>query len=147
MTLEAFLQLPEEKPALEYEDGRITQKVSPKLKHADLQAELAALIRAFGRPRQLAMAYPELRTTFGGRSYVPDVAVFRWERIPTGPDGELVNEVFTPLKGAVDEARELVALFDEHAKRGVYAFTFKGQMVDAPHLTRARKLLARAGVE
>ena len=59
----------------------------------------------------------------------------------------VINEVFTPLKGAVDEARELVALFNEHAKRCVYAFTFKGQMVDAPHLTRARKLLARAGVE
>jgi citrate lyase subunit beta/citryl-CoA lyase len=59
----------------------------------------------------------------------------------------VINEVFTPLKAAVDEARELVALFDEHAKRGVYAFTFKGQMVDAPHLTRARKLLARAGEE
>jgi len=58
----------------------------------------------------------------------------------------VINEVFTPLKAAVDEARELVALFDEHEKRGVYAFTFKGQMVDAPHLTRARKLLARAGV-
>jgi citrate lyase subunit beta/citryl-CoA lyase len=59
----------------------------------------------------------------------------------------VINEVFTPLKAAVDEARELVALFDEYAKRGVYAFTFKGQMVDAPHLTRARKLLARAGEE
>jgi len=52
--------------------------------------------------------------------------------------------VFTPSKADVDEARELVSLFDEHAKRGVYAFTFKGQMVDAPHLTRAKKLLARA---
>ena len=59
----------------------------------------------------------------------------------------VINEVFTPPKAAVDEARELVALFDEHAKRGVYAFTFKGQMVDAPHLARARKLLARAGAE
>src|SRR5438093_11348864 len=34
----------------------------------------------------------------------------------------VINEVFTPPKAAVDEARELVALFDEHAKRGVYAF-------------------------
>jgi citrate lyase subunit beta/citryl-CoA lyase len=59
----------------------------------------------------------------------------------------VINEVFTPPKAAVDEARELVAQFDEHAKRGVYAFTFKGQMVDAPHLTRAKKLLARAGAE
>jgi citrate lyase subunit beta / citryl-CoA lyase len=59
----------------------------------------------------------------------------------------VINEVFTPPKAAVDEARELVLQFDEHAKRGVYAFTFKGQMVDAPHLTRAKKLLARAGAE
>jgi citrate lyase subunit beta/citryl-CoA lyase len=57
----------------------------------------------------------------------------------------VINEAFTPSAAAVDEARELVALFDEHARRGVYAFTFKGQMVDAPHLARARKLLARAG--
>src|SRR4029434_10414926 len=57
----------------------------------------------------------------------------------------VINEVFTPPKEAVDEARQLVALFEEHAKRGVYAFTFKGQMVDAPHLARAKKLVARAG--
>ena len=57
----------------------------------------------------------------------------------------VINEVFTPPKETVAEARELIAAFEEHARRGVYAFTFKGQMVDAPHLTRARKLLARAG--
>ncbi len=57
----------------------------------------------------------------------------------------VINEAFTPAKEAVEEARALVAAFDEHARRGVYAFTFRGQMVDAPHLTRARKLLARAG--
>jgi citrate lyase subunit beta/citryl-CoA lyase len=57
----------------------------------------------------------------------------------------VINEVFTPPKETVDEARQLVALFEEHAKRGVYAFTFKGQMVDAPHLARAKKLVTRAG--
>jgi citrate lyase subunit beta/citryl-CoA lyase len=59
----------------------------------------------------------------------------------------VINDVFTPPKATVDEARELVAQFAEHARRGVYAFTFKGQMVDAPHLTRSKKLLARAGAE
>jgi len=59
----------------------------------------------------------------------------------------VINEVFTPPKEAVDEARQLVALFEEHAGRGVYAFTFRGQMVDAPHLARAKKLVARAGGE
>src|SRR5207245_2191387 len=57
----------------------------------------------------------------------------------------VINDVFTPAKEALEEARELVAAFEEHARRGVYAFTFRGRMVDAPHLARARKLLARAG--
>jgi len=57
---------------------------------------------------------------------------------------EVINDVFTPDKAAVDEARELVAAFEEHRRRGVYAFRFKGQMVDAPHLTRALKIIARA---
>jgi citrate lyase subunit beta/citryl-CoA lyase len=57
---------------------------------------------------------------------------------------EVINDVFTPDKAVVAEARELVAAFEEHRRRGVYAFRFKGQMVDAPHLTRALKIIARA---
>ena len=57
----------------------------------------------------------------------------------------VINAAFTPDVAVVDEARRLVAAFAEARARGVYAFTFKGQMVDAPHLTRARKILARAG--
>ena len=56
----------------------------------------------------------------------------------------VINDVFTPSKEAVAEARELVAAFAEHAARGAYAFRFKGRMVDAPHLALARKLIARA---
>jgi citrate lyase subunit beta/citryl-CoA lyase len=58
---------------------------------------------------------------------------------------DVINAVFTPAPDEVAEAQELVAAFDEHARRGLYAFRFKGQMVDAPHLTRARKVIARAG--
>jgi citrate lyase subunit beta/citryl-CoA lyase len=57
----------------------------------------------------------------------------------------VINDAFTLAKEAVAEARELVAAFEEYARRGVYAFTFRGRMVDAPHLARAKKLLARAG--
>jgi citrate lyase subunit beta/citryl-CoA lyase len=57
----------------------------------------------------------------------------------------VINAAFTPAPAAVAEARELVAAFAEHARRGLYAFTFRGRMVDAPHLALARKLLARAG--
>jgi citrate lyase subunit beta / citryl-CoA lyase len=56
----------------------------------------------------------------------------------------VINAAFTPDPEAVAEARELVAAFEEHRRRGAYAFRFKGQMVDAPHLTRALKVIARA---
>jgi citrate lyase subunit beta/citryl-CoA lyase len=57
----------------------------------------------------------------------------------------VINDAFTPSKTLVAEARELVEAFEAHARRGVYAFRFKGQMVDAPHLARARKIIERAG--
>lgn len=58
---------------------------------------------------------------------------------------DVINAAFSPSEAEIDEARALVEAFDEHARRGLYAFRFKGQMVDAPHLARARKVLARVG--
>ena len=40
LTLEQFLALPEEEPPLEFADGVVSQKVSPKTRHSALQAEL-----------------------------------------------------------------------------------------------------------
>lgn len=57
---------------------------------------------------------------------------------------EVINAAFTPQPAVVAEAQELVAAFEEHRQRGVFAFRFKGQMVDAPHLTRALKIIAQA---
>jgi citrate lyase subunit beta / citryl-CoA lyase len=57
----------------------------------------------------------------------------------------VINEVFTPAADEIAEARALVQAFAEHARQGIYAFRFRGMMVDAPHLTRAQKILARAG--
>src|SRR5437588_10791606 len=37
LSLERFLQLPEEEPALEYVDGGVSQKVSPQVWHSRLQ--------------------------------------------------------------------------------------------------------------
>jgi Uma2 family endonuclease len=104
LTLEEFLALPEEEPALEFEDGKVTQKVSPKWTHGSLQGELVERFNRFGRPLKLAYAVPELRTTFGGASYVPDVAVFRWERIPRAAAGHPLEDVFIPPDIAVEIA-------------------------------------------
>ena len=102
LTLEEFLKLPEEEPALEFEDGVAIQKVSPKAKHSAIQYELAELFNRFGRRRRIARAFPELRATFAGASYVPDVAVYRWERIPVDAAGEVVDDFFEPPDIAVE---------------------------------------------
>jgi citrate lyase subunit beta / citryl-CoA lyase len=57
---------------------------------------------------------------------------------------EVINSVFTPSKTDAEEAVALIAAFEEHARRGAGAFAWKGQMMDMPHLTRARKVVERA---
>ena len=54
---------------------------------------------------------------------------------------EIVNECFTPSPAEVSEAKELLDLFAAKEAEGVMAFSFKGQMVDVPHLTRANKIV------
>jgi Uma2 family endonuclease len=95
-TLEEFLALPEQKPALEFADGVITQKVSPRGHHSALQADLVVRLNAAARPRKLGAAFPELRVSFSGISRVPDVVLYRWERIPVDESGRLVNDFDVP---------------------------------------------------
>lgn len=96
MTLQEFLDLPEEEVALEFEDGMVTQKVPPMGKHSSLQVEFTELVNRFTRPKRLARAFTELRTTFGGLSRVPDVSVYLWERIPLDDAGRIENHFTEP---------------------------------------------------
>ena len=91
LTLAEFLQLPETKPASEYIDGQIYQKPMPKGKHSAIQTFLAPAINQVAIPKKVARAFTELRCTFGGRSLVPDITVFAWQRIPLDADGEIEN--------------------------------------------------------
>lgn len=102
LTLEQFLALPEEEPPLEFADGVVSQKVSPKTRHSALQAELVERLNQRARPGEIARAFPELRTTFAGYSRVPDVAVYRWDRIPRDANGELADDVLEPPDIAVE---------------------------------------------
>src|SRR5688500_3121834 len=89
ITLEEFLALPEATPALEYEEGRVTQKVAPMGVHSRLQSKLCERLNQITEPARTAIALTELRTTYPGarRSFVPDIALYLWERIPRTPDG------------------------------------------------------------
>ncbi|NMG21079.1 Uma2 family endonuclease [Brasilonema bromeliae] len=101
LTLEEFLKLPDTKPASEYINGEIIQKQMPQGEHSLIQTSFCELINGVGKKQKIAIAFPELRCTYpagsrsssvyGGQSIVPDVTVFRWERIPLKPSGRIAN--------------------------------------------------------
>ncbi len=56
----------------------------------------------------------------------------------------VINAAFTPSAAAIDEAHRVVEAFRAAGDPGVVGLD--GRMLDRPHLLRARRLLARAGV-
>ncbi|MFM7369826.1 MAG: Uma2 family endonuclease [Sphaerospermopsis kisseleviana] len=91
VTIEEFLQLPETEPASEFINGQIIQKPMPQGEHSQLQIDLCERINQIAKPQKIAKAFPELRCVFGGLAIVPDIAIFRWERIPRLPSGRIAN--------------------------------------------------------
>jgi citrate lyase beta subunit len=57
---------------------------------------------------------------------------------------EIINRVFIPSDEEVAEAEALLTAANEAFTRGQGAFVYKGAMVDAPHVGRARRIVARA---
>lgn len=56
----------------------------------------------------------------------------------------IINAAFTPSQREIDRARDIVAMFSASPDAGV--ISLNGQMYDRPHLTRAERVLARAGL-
>jgi Uma2 family endonuclease len=83
MSLDKFLALPEEKPALEYSEGVVRQKMAPTADHAEIQFTLTSALSATANQQQLGRAFSEIRFTYEGVSYVPDVGYYRRERLQT----------------------------------------------------------------
>jgi Uma2 family endonuclease len=93
ISLPEFLKLTETKPASEYVDGQIIQKPMPQGKHSIIQGELVTIINAMAKSKKIAVALPELRCTFAGKSIVPDVVVLTYEHIPRDENGDIANIV------------------------------------------------------
>jgi len=68
LTLDEFLALPADEPALELEpDGTVAQKVSPKGKHSWLQFTMCDRINRFAEPGRLARAFPNFARSLATR--------------------------------------------------------------------------------
>lgn len=101
LSIDEFLRLPEEKPYLELIDGEVVQKAVPHDEHAWLQSVLVEMVNLFGRRRKVA-ALTELQKRYGGDILLPDVAVYRWERLPRDANGKLMNTNEVPPDIAIE---------------------------------------------
>ena len=128
ITLEEFLALPETKPASEYIDGKVIQKPMPQGEHSTIQGELIIALNGTLKPQKIARAFPELRCTFGGRSTVPDVAVFSWNRIPRQDNGRIANafniepdwtiEILSPAQSYTKVTKNILHCLDNGTQLG-----------------------------
>jgi Uma2 family endonuclease len=121
MSLAEFLELPEVKPALELRHGMVSQKMPPSGPHSSIQSWFGAQVYVHGELHRLAQAFTEARLILGEDTYVPDVVVYQWDRVPEDESGDLafffdtppdlVVEVLSPGQGVgnqLDRCRELV---------------------------------------
>lgn len=128
LTLDEFLKLPQTKPASEFINGQIIQKPMPQGKHSTVQLDLGSNINLVLKPKRIARAYSELRCTFGGRSLVPDIAVFTWENIPRDENGEVANsftiapdwiiEILSPDQSQTKVVRNILHCLDHGSQMG-----------------------------
>ncbi len=110
--LEEFLKLEETEPASEYFDNQIIQKTMPQGKHSRIQGKLTNVINNVTEDQKIALALPELRCTFAGKSIVPDVVVLSYEHIPRDENGDISNLIST----APDWMIEILSPEQNHSK-------------------------------
>ena len=128
LSLEEFLALPETEPASEYIDSQIIQKPMPQGEHSTIQGELIFAVNVVVKPQKVVRAFPELRCTFDGRSIVPDVAVFTWERIPRKKNGGVANifqaapdwiiEILSPDQSATKVTKKILHSLQHETQMG-----------------------------
>ena len=97
-------------------------------KHSIIQRELNFFLTTAFRLNKTAQAFPELRCTFGDRSIVPDIAVFRSERIPKENNGDIANafnlhpdwiiEILSPNQSQTRVIRNILHCLDNGTEMG-----------------------------
>ena len=96
LSLDEFLRLPEEEPAFEFEDGEVTQKVSPSGEHGALQFGLTMRLGIALQAQKTARVFTETRVTLAGVSRVPDACIYLWDRVPVTEAGNVAREFRVP---------------------------------------------------
>jgi citrate lyase subunit beta/citryl-CoA lyase len=119
-------------------DGRYTAPI-------ETVRSLALFAAHAARVPPIETVYPDFRDLEGLAAYAARGARDGFTgMMAIHPDQiAVINRAFTPSDEAIAAARAIVEAFAANPDAGVLAVD--GRMVDAPHLTQARRLLERAG--
>lgn len=124
MTLDEFLALPEQEPSLEFEDGLVTQKVSPQGDHGRGQYKLAEAFARAGEATGLGLVFTETRFKTTTWAPVPDISFYLWEHIPPGAEGRIGDfqvppDIAVEVSSPDQSVAELVRKCLRYAELGV----------------------------
>ena len=89
--------------------------------------------------------YPDIKNIDGLRAEAADARRMGYGgKIAIHPDQvAIIHEVFTPSDAEIAWSRRVIETFESNPSSGV--LTLDGKMLDKPHLTLARRMLARLG--
>lgn len=65
-------------------------------RHSRLRGKLCDSINRVSEESKIAYAFPRLQCSFGNRSIIPDISVFRWEQIPFTGEGDVPDRFELP---------------------------------------------------
>jgi len=105
----------------------------------NLMASVAAGVTAYDT------VYPDIKNVEGLRAEARDARRMGYGgKIAIHPDQvAIIHEVFTPSDAEIAWSRRVIETFESNPSSGV--LTLDGKMLDKPHLTLARRMLARLG--
>ena len=104
MTLEEFLALPEQKPALEFDGKVVTRKMAPTFDHIELQAIFREAFNDAAREHELGRTFFEGHIHFANLVRAPDVGYYCLEHLRILPGGR-----YDRTQGIPDIAVEIVS--------------------------------------
>jgi len=153
LSLDQFLEIPEQKPALEFDpDGTIHEKMSPNTQHSALQAHLAHLLLKWievDPARRRGYVYTELRTNVAGASKLPDVAFYR--RRPRESDrmhalelADLAVEILSP-RDDPDQQRAKCQWYVDNGSQTAMLIDPRQRSVTLSDSTGQVRVFSRAG--
>ena len=111
-----------------------------------LRSKVLVDVRAAGVPNPLSGLWGRVDDLDGLHAFALQSRDLGYEGLMTIHPSQvpIVNAVFSPSAGEIDESRRIIAAMEEAEREGRGAIRLDGRLVDAAHVKTAHQLLERA---